>query len=373
MRALYNRQQQAMHKNRMPNIDNASNIPCFQTSSPKDHVFKGRVNEILKKLGKYGNYHQYNFKEMLHCHFSNYLTHPFILNRMLKEKRNPYPPLIIYRTVRNRHLESFWIKLHGISKGSKSVYIRASVENEKLIKLTMHNSPGVTLTIPDGVNKKQFAVQINGKRFEFIEYDKEKIIFCKGAGWKITDIEPAVDYRKGTGLLDVYLNSMRIIIPGGASENITRTSNNFSKPFSNGFDPVVCAKYPIYQDNELPDHILSNNLILIDINGNNEFLKRFKGKLPVNADVTGFVYKNNRFEVDYIIMQVIANPYNPILSILVIQTNDDSLLSKHILLRKVIIPTYCNGIHAYWNNEILIFHDGKYFAAYESGDDLKQI
>ena len=72
-------------------------------------------------------------------------------------------------------------------------------------------------------------------------------------------------------------------------------------------------------------------------------------------------------------MQVIPNPFDRRLSILVGSYNSEDALRRHILLRKIIIPTYSNGIHKYWNNEILAFHCGKYLAAYEHDAALQPI
>ena len=358
----------------IPNIENTKDIPTFQLVSPNDYVFKGKENEVKNKLKKYGNYHQYDFNEMLHYHMGLYITHPTILNEMIKTKRNMFPNEIIYRTERNRNLESYWIKLHGIRKEKKFAKIRATIENNELINVNIQNADGFTITIPPRINKKRFVISINNKNFEFKACTQEQLHFTYRKIWRCMENEPTdIDYRKGTGLLDIYMNSMRIMVPNDASDNIMKTAKNFSRPYSNGYYTVVHTNYPIYKENEEPSHTFSNNLILFDVNGNNSYVKRFEDKLLVKCDERGYEYKGSRQDCDYVVMQIIPNPYYPKLSMLIISTNNENLLQKHILLRKVIIPTYVNGIHDYWNNEVLIYVDGKYYRAYEADGDLDLI
>ena len=72
-------------------------------------------------------------------------------------------------------------------------------------------------------------------------------------------------------------------------------------------------------------------------------------------------------------MQVIASPWDGERSILAITASDAALLQRHILLRRVLLPTYLNGLHPFWNSEILVFTGGRYLAAYEEGAPLKPV
>ena len=49
-----------------------------------------------------------------------------------------------------------------------------------------------------------------------------------------------------------------------------------------------------------------------------------------------------------------------------------TLLKRHLLLRRIILPTYVNGIDPYWNNEVLVY-TGRYWAAYEEGAPLEPV
>ena len=48
-------------------------------------------------------------------------------------------------------------------------------------------------------------------------------------------------------------------------------------------------------------------------------------------------------------------------SVLLICANDRTLFRRNFFTRKVIIPTYANGYHKYWNADALIYN-GKYFS-----------
>ena len=355
-------------------IDNVSNIPAYQMVSPKDYVFKGREDEMKKKTFRYGHYNEIRFEEMIHNTFVFYNAHKGILNQMLSTKRNSYPRQVIYKTCRNRHLESFWIKLHGIENGEKFAKIKAVIENERLIKITSNGTMGITVTLPPQMEKNSFDVSVNGKVFHFERPDHNQIHFTHGRKWEIADHPSTPDFRKGTGLLDIYMDSLRIITPEDSGEGLLKTAEHFSKPTTNGYDTKVYTNYPVYTPNDVPDHIFGHNLILLDTADHpNPYVSRFADKLPVNYDQTGYTYKDIRIEGGYVVMQVIPNPYDARRTFLIISTNDKTLLKKHMLLRKVIIPTYINGIHPLWNNGILVFDGKNYLAAYETGDALSGV
>ena len=356
-------------------VDNISNIPVYQMVSQKDHVFKGRKNEVNQKIYKYGNYYETRFKEMIHNSLLYYIGHKGVLAEMLKAKRNQYPQQIVYSTCRNRHLESFWIKLHGIERGKKFAKIKANIESNHTIRIAVSGASGLTVTLLPQIQTNSFNVVINGKSFHYENSNKSRVHFIRKKAWEPSEETNIIDYRKGTGLLDIYMDSMRIIIPAGAKEKIKNVAENFSKPSSNGAYPeMVITKYPVYENDGLLDNIFEHNLILLETDEQpNPYIKQFSERLPVQYDKNGYTYKGHCISGDYVIMQIIPNPYDNRRTLLVISTNNEKLLRKHILLRKVILPTYINGIHPLWNNELLIFNGESYLAAYETNDDLSPI
>lgn len=356
-------------------IENVSNIPTYQVVSPKDHVFAGRANEVKKRLKSYSSYTQYDFQEMLHHHLGTYMSHPGILKQLTSHQRDLWPERVILRTPRNRHRESFWVRLHGIARGEYAE-VTARIDSPERISVRLKNTNGVTLTVPPQMDRNGFEVVVNGRVLSFADYQKPTVILCKEKGtWRVAESEPAVDYRRGTGLLDIYLNSLRIITPDDATgETLTKIAHSFSTPSSSGAYPEVFTKYPVYKANAVPEQIFGHNLLLLEAaDCPNSYVRRFADKLVVQCDKTGYTYNDVRTNGGYVVMQAMANPFDLRRTFLIISTNDDNLLRRHILLRKVIIPTYINGIHPLWNNEILVFDGKQYQAAYVTGDALSSV
>lgn len=352
-------------------VCNICNIPTYQLVSDCDRIFTGRENEVLGRLKKYGYYKQYDFKSMLHHHLSPYLTHKRLLNDLLAHHRNPYPDTVVYKTCRNRHLESYWVRLHGIERQKKYASVKAEIVDSHTIRLRVSGAYGVTVTLPPQIDRSDFRIIVNTKEFSYRSYDRPRVMLERKGTWRLTEQEGYPDYRKGTGLLDVYLKPMRIILPENASEGLSAVAEHFAHPYTNGLAPKVCVDYPVYTPSEVPDHIFSYSLILLDQAGQNPYAVRLKDRLPVQCDDAGYTYQGSRYDGDYVVMQVIPEPCDCRRSILVVSLNNESLLKRHILLRKVILPFYTTGLHGLWNNEAVIFDGKKYGCIYEAGDPIR--
>lgn len=72
-------------------------------------------------------------------------------------------------------------------------------------------------------------------------------------------------------------------------------------------------------------------------------------------------------------MQIVPNPCHPSSSIVYAGTNQPGLYGKNLFTRKVILPSYSNGRHPFWNNEALVFFEGRYFGVYEWGQPMEEI
>lgn len=356
----------------METLENLSNIPTYQIVSPEDYVFAGRENAVRDRLRPYGNYHQYDMRQMAHHHLYPYLYHQEILRALLRHRRNRYPERLRFKTFRNRHCESYWIRLHGIEKGRRCARLRAEIPDAGSIRLTVYGATGITVTLPPQIDRENFAVFLNRQRFSFSSYTGGPLVFVRNGGWKRADAPTAADLRKGTGLLDVYLDSLRIVIPDGADEELRELAGRFAHPSSNGFDSRIYVDYPVYPASRVPRHLFAHNLILVDRCGENPLVERFRDKLAVDYDQEGYTYQGMRRQGDYVLLQVLPNPYDARRSMLVVGYNSSTLLKRHLLLRRIILPTYVNGIDPYWNNEVLVY-TGRYWAAYEEGAPLEPV
>jgi len=341
-------------------IKNISNIPTYQFVCSKDYIFYNRENEVKSKLKKYANYFQYNFDGIIHSHFKPYISHRIIIKNLLASKRNKYPAKVFFKTQRNRHLESYYLKLHGINPKYNIAKVSGEIVDEKHINVKVSGTNGLTIEIPPVIDRKDFFINVNNTIFEFVDYYEQIVILNRKRLWELIDSEPNINYRKGTGLLDVYLYNTRIIIPNNPSGELLKAAESLSKRVSSEHDTMIDVSYPIFESNKTPEDLFLNNLIIIDFNITNNLVNQIFKNLYVKYDEYGYEYNGEKYNGNYVIMQIIANPYNNALSILVISTNSETLLSEHILLKKVIIPTYSSGLHEYWNNEVLVFRNGSY-------------
>lgn len=341
-------------------IKNMTNIPIFQVVSPKDYVFHGRESQVENLLRPYENYTQFNFKEMLHACFRQYIAHRGLLREITSKVRNPYPDTVYFKTQRNRHLQSYYLKLNGIRSGCETANVACRITDESHIDITLKNCDSLSLEIPPQINRISFSVSLNRSHFTFQDFQEKKLVFAKKKVWRIVQEEPEIDYRKGTGLLDVYLDALTVIVPENAPEELKRLAKQFSSPETNGFFPETETSYPIETETLETEFPADENLILLDFKAGSGLAQKLRHLLVVPYDKAGYCHQGERIEEDYVIMQVVANPKNRKNSILVVSTNQPALLKRHILLRKVILPTYSYGLHSYWNREKLIFVDFDY-------------
>lgn len=355
-----------------PNADclrNLSNTHVFNIVSDWDNVQAGKGTELKRTLSPYLKYRQYDVKQYLHNHLWRFRASSYILNRMLECVRNPYPRELHFKTYRNRHLRCYWMELHGIRRGAKYAELTAHIYDGDRIEITVRGADGLTVQLPGFLRRDHFSVKINRRIFRFTDYSGSRIVFSAAGGYRPVDDESKPDYTKGTGLLDVYLNKMKIILSDQAGEKEESLAGRFSRPHTNGFVSKIFVDYPICRDADLPAGIWDNNLIVIDAGQNNAFLKRIGHLLPVKVTENGCVYRGKAYDGPCCVMQAVGNPYYPEYSLLVVQTNDAALFDRSVLLRKIVLPSYFSGIHAYWNNQILIQTQKDFYGVYESGGE----
>lgn len=352
-------------------VKNLFGTQVYQMVSSSDFVFSGRENAVKNRLARYGRYHQYNCREMIHNDFIPYLHNRAIIGKMLKTRLDRYPRTVVFTTERGRNTESFWVRLHGIAYGKKRARIKAEVTDSRTVSLNVRGSDGVTLTLPPTVDRSRFIVTVNSKVFEFTDYGRPTVIFSKKrGGWRVAGSEPETDLRKGNGLLDVYLDSMRLIIPDGAEKYLRDVADSFAHPCTNGIDRKIYVDYPVYEATEAGDGIFSHNLILIDGCHDNPVCGEISELLPVKYDRTGYEYMGRRYDGDYLILQVIPNPRDRTRSVLVVSMNDPGM-AKNFLIRKMVLPFNSGGLHPLWNNSVLIYDGKRYYGIYEQGGGIE--
>ena len=355
-------------------LENTANISMYQTYSSFDFTFKDWNKQRCDKINVFGNYHQIDFDKMTHITFLPYLCNRMILGDMVKKRKNEYPTSVVYKTMRNRHLSAHWVKLHGIRFGKKKAMIRADIIDPRNISVKINNSDGFTLKLPEEIKRDHFFVSINGKSFDLHNLDNEELSFARDKkGWVTKKEEELCDVRKGSGILDVYFDKIRILVPSYADEVIMRAAQNFATPASNVNNCRIEVSYPIYRKDTVSEEEYENNLIVFEPIYDVNYTEMNVGERIIECDKNGISYHGQTYNGSYIVMQAISNPKDFNKSILIISTNDQKIMSRNIFIRKLIIPLYISGIHPYLNNVALIYSNQVYYRVYEKGAEMEPI
>jgi len=302
-----------------------------------------------------------------------YTTNSDMINKLIKSKRNKNPNKVYFTTERNIHLKSHLVELHGIIGGVNKAEIFVNIINPKLIEITTKNCIGFTLSLPCQIDKDEFLVNINGKLFSYKNVRDKQLCFKTRNKIKEIKVVPKINYLKGIGLLSVYLGELRIVMSDHPSENISKCAKTFANPSTNTIFPEILVDYPIYTESNLTDNLLKDNLILINLCRGSQLYKDICNFLTIRCENTGFVHNSEYHEGEYVVMQVIGNPFDDTSSILMVETNNENLLSKNLFTRKLIMPYYVNGRHKFLSNTVLIYMNGEYSTVCEVNNELLKI
>jgi hypothetical protein len=357
-----------------PNISNVTNIPIINHVSNKDSCYRNNENNIKNAMIDIKNYKQIELKNQLHhvvANFSNYSLYKIFIDKV----RSQYPRHIYYRTERNRYLKSYWIRLYGIKYGFRYSCVSAHIISERKISVKIQNTDGFRIDIPPMIDKRDFILLVNGRIISLKNYqlDTIDILFLKENELVVNpQADITIDYAKGNGLLDVYTGPMRIIIPDTDDKMILAAAKSFANPQSNGYYSQLAVHYPIYYTDTITESELNKHLVLINVD-----VESIRKKLCIAVKISIFndsiEYLGRRFYGEYCVMQIVPNPNSSDKSILLVHTNDTSMLRKNMFIRKIVLPFANNGLHEYWNNEALILINNTYYRIYEWGDAIEEI
>ena len=355
-------------------ISNSSNLPIYNVVSDLDLCYMNGKHECIKKiLIAYGNYKYIEVRNILHHTISDYKWFN-IEEFFLQHRRVNFPEKITFITERNCYLKSFWIRLHGIEKGKKSAKVSAIRKSEYRFEITVEDAKGITISLPPDVNNKT-EICINKTEFVYFAPLPENIHYAI-EGRKIFQIQQPgpVDITKGIGILGIYRTSMRIVVPDQADNYEISTAKAFASPHSNGYFDWISTTYPIIPYSILDDDDFLHSLILVNL-CQSDVTDKFANYLDRNIFVSdnGFLYKEQRYEGEYCIMQVEENPFAKGKYVLSINANNSRLLRRNFLTRKVVIPFFQEGIHPIWNNVAIIFWNGNYFCIREWKEDIVEM
>lgn len=355
-------------------LENLSNMRILSITSEVDSVYKTGYLNPDYILRTYPHYKAILTDNMNHDEISLMIYKECYYDDLLQYKREPFPLKVQYVTYRNRHRKAYWVELHAIAYGEKSASIHAEILNESNITVYVKNATGFTLTVPPQMDRDRFTVSINEKRNVFKNCRENKLYFYNtGTDYIHSEEQPEINTsKKGLGLLDIYLDTLTIVVPDRSDETINKIASAFSKPVTSGYVYETYVNYPVFALNELTDTELTNNLVLLG-NPDLENYADIKNAVPIKTDQSGFSYKGIYHACNYVVMQAFANPYDCSKTILAINSNNNKLLRKNYFTRIMHLSSYFNGVHPYLNNEALIFMGNKYWSIYEWGNEIEEI
>lgn len=358
-------------------VKNLSNLRVRFLTSDADpgHIFNSeniqKVSECLK------DYKQTTFNQLMHNVFEQVQFGEKDFKELFEAENDPYPDEIYFDTYMNRYRRAYWTEIHSIETGKIYAGVHAVIKDGD-IHITANNITGLTVNIPPQVDVASARIYLNGCEF-FVNGRKRVDFVYTGNGFLISDTKPTLPVMyKGAGLIDVYLNPVRIINCSFKNERFDKVTASFKKPSTNTYEPSS-AEYPVYSAN---DEILcedgfkkSNSFIVIDSMDDvkdNYFLNTVRARLHIICDKEGYEYLDKRCDCEYCIMQITENPWNREKSILHVCTNNEKLFEKNLFVRQLILPSYISGFHPYLNVSALIYTNNKYYTIHDYGMDITE-
>lgn len=356
-------------------LENIANVSVWNAVSDKDVCYaNGKHEEVARRLLGKKDYYVCEVSNMLHHSLSDYGWFD-IEEFFIRHEKEEYPDCVDFVTERSCHLESHWIRLHGIRFGHKIAKVSARKIGKHLFAVKTTGTLGVTLKLKPNNYNGDIYITVNGNNFTVSAPIPEQVHFEITDDRVLTVDEPVKsDRTKGTGILGIFRTPLRILIPERADENEIHTAKAFSEPHSNGYYEWIDVKYPILTVNEADMDDRLQSLVLVNLTKNQKavlFGDSFKQNIETRAD--GFSYMNRLWEGSYCVMQAIEHPFDKDKCVLMIDTNDTKLLRRNMFTRKVMLPFYQEGINPYWNNASIVFWQKQYLCCYEWGMALSEM
>lgn len=362
---------------------NLSNTVIYSLTSDMDSSYiysKSNGNISLNSLNKF---HEICADKYTHTHLPYINRNKLVIGDLIKHTNEMYPKEIHFVTERNRYLQSFWITIHSIALGARYAQIDANYTQHE-IKINTKYAMGITIKIPPTIDKSYFEVKINDKKYQYKNYKNTSLsYYIDNLSNTISEACECTETKnfeiyKGNGILDVYLSPLNIIACDLSNIIMRKIAISFSKPITNGIDSQIDIQYPVYDIDDIiwERFNYQNSLIILDCCSNKFTLgpiKTILSRCRIETTDKGYAYNQKCYNGDYMVMQVIANPYNQDCSILYINTNSEDLYLSNIFTRNVIIPSYFSGYHSYLNNSALIYNGYDYFKIVDWGMEISCI
>lgn len=358
-------------------VKNLSNLRIRFLTSNADPGHIHNSENIQKVNDCFKDYKQTTFSQLMHNVFEQVQFSEKAFKELFEAENDPYPNEIYFDTYMNRYRRAYWIEIHSVETGKIYADIHAVIKDGD-IHITANNITGLTVNIPPQVDLDSARIYLNGLEFSV---DRRKCInlVCSKGECIVSEHKPELPVMyKGTGLIDVYLNPVRIINCNCEDEHFDKVVTSFKKPSMNTYVPSS-AEYHVYTlDDELlceEDFRKNNSFVVIDspdINKDNIFLNTIRSNLHITCTLNGYEYLDKRYECEYCIMQIAENPWDQEKSVLYVCTNNENLFGRNRFIRQLVLPSYISGFHPYLNVAALVYTNGKYYTIHDYGMDITE-
>lgn len=335
---------------------NLSNMSVRYFTSESDDL-DSIVTENVENVGKYiKDYKTYRIEKFNHGLMGTVQFNERILTELIQYNRDDFPNEVNFSTDKNRYLKAYWIRIHSMKSGKALAKVYAKIEDNHIF-ITAENITGITVTIPPQIDKKCGVIMINGNTVTIDDKD-EIILGEQDEKFVLFDTEQKREIYLGTGLIDPFITPVRII--SFLNEDKAEIVNHFRSPKTNGFYGGTSVNYPVLDVQSLESFPIQSLVVLDNCNGCGEIIDTVRESALIKTDIQGYTCQDERYNGDYLVMQIVTHPINPESSILYINTNNEDLYNKCFFTRNLTLPAYANGYHEYLNSYALVYRDGKY-------------
>lgn len=352
-------------------LSNLSNTAVVNISGELDHL-KEEVftvpDSVLRQTNR--KYTGWLIPNLDHWALGAYFpNNHFILRKLLRNKLKLYPSEITFQTHRLKHNVVFWFTIYACLAPEKPCEVRGVFSGKDHLRLTISNIKSFKIKLPPSYLTSSLVLDINGRK-QSLTVDRGKdYVFIEQHGDYYIAHDSVCQMKKqntlGYGILYIYLNGVKVIVPlsynsGEERTEINKLAEKIAHPKTNSYYADINVKYPICNHGHRDMLFCPENLVIISGPDYAPLLREIKDRLLVKFDKEGFYYNSRYHEGDYSLIFIQENPYNPNTYILVVYANNTALLGKNIFLRKIVLPTYSYGINPYLNKDCLIFYKGDY-------------
>ncbi len=367
----------------VPNLCNLSNIKVLTIVGDTDYMRREAFDIPAPLLSEYGNHEgivlrNAGNRSVIRCQYSKE-----VIGWLLEQRREPFPKRILFRTDRIRHNRTYWLEIVEIGPSKRSCEVDGKLIDDSTIKLCLDNVNEFALIVPPFMNRDALSVIINQDQvFDSIETKSDRLVFGKKEGmYYLLNTMTTLEHPSnslGTGLLDIYMDRLKIVAPSVVSAKdmtvINKVTMAFARPESLSSNPQINVGYQVVSDDTITaEDIRDCNLVIVDLKGNNKLLSKMRSNLPFILGEKGYEYNGIYQEGDYCLEFIISNPLNERRKVLIASSNNSLLFSKNMFTRKIIIPSYANGIHPFLNSEAIIYDGKEHKVVYILGDDITEV